>query len=696
MPALPSPGADAPSANPLLETGHRVPFDRIRVEHFAPAVRSALDWARAELEDLKRGPASLAYDDVLGRLERLVERPSRVFGIVRHLNDTMNSPESRAAFSEVLPEYTEFVSGLIADVDLWAVIKRYAASDDAQRLDPVRSRDLRKTVEEFKRAGADLPAEERRRAQALKVELARLHTSFAENVLDATNAYELVVRDEWRLAGLPEGVLRRAAADAQAHGHGEGAYRFSLQAPSYLPFMKHAEDRELRRELHEAFGALATSGQHDNRPLIREILAKRRELANLLGYADFADLVLEDRMVKTGARAYAFLEELAERTRPYFEAERRELVRFARQELGLDELRPWDLTFVAERMRAARYDFDDEALRPYFPLGSVLEGLFRLAERLFGVKVVPAEGVPAWHPDVRAYDLHHEDGTYLGSFYADWFPRASKRAGAWMNPLITGGPAAGGGFEPHVGVIGANFTPPDGGAEPLLTHDEVTTVFHEFGHLLHHSMSRVPVRSRSGMAVPWDFIELPSQIMENWCWEKEALDLFARHHETGETIPDELFARLRASRTFLEATWQMRQLMYGAADLALHIRYDPGSGEDPIALAQSVMEPLAIGPEFTLAQRMPSFTHVFAGGYAAGYYSYKWAEVLDADAFSRFQAAGIFDPETGRDFARSVLEAGDSEDAEVLFRRFMGRDPDVTALIRRNLGPAPEGVPAAS
>ncbi|HEX7038636.1 MAG TPA: M3 family metallopeptidase [Trueperaceae bacterium] len=685
--------ADA-SSNPLLSRGHRVPFDRIEVAHYAPAVRSALAWAAAELEDLKRGPTEPTYDAVIGRLSRLVEWPVRVFGLVRHLNDTMNSPASRAAFNEVLPEYTAFVEGLTTDLELWGVVERYASSDDAARLDPLRARDLRKTVEEFRRAGADLPDEKRRRAEAVKVELAQLSTRFAENVLDATNAYELVVRDESRLAGLPEGVKRRAAADARAHGHAEGAYRFCLQAPSYVPFMKHAADRELRRELFGAYYSIASGGEHDNRPLLREILALRRELANLLGYADYADLVLEDRMVRTGARAYAFEEELAARTRPYFEVERRELERFAREELGLPELRPWDLSYVAERMRAARFDFDDEALRPYFPLSAVLDGLFRLVERLFGVGVEEAGDAPTWHPDVRAYDLHHEDGTYLGSLYADFFPRASKRAGAWMNPLITGGPSDGGGFEPHVGVIGANFTPPDGTGEPLLTHDEVTTVFHEFGHLLHHVMSRVPLRSRSGMAVAWDFIELPSQIMENWCWEKEALDLFARHHQTGEPIPDELFARLKASRTFLEATAQMRQLSFGTADLALHVRYDPASDEDPVAVAQRVMEPLAIGPDFTQARRMPAFTHVFAGGYAAGYYSYKWAEVLDADAFSRFQAEGIFNPDTGRDFARAVLEAGDSEDAEVLFRRFMGRDPDLSALIRRNLGPEPTGVSA--
>ncbi len=689
MPALTEPGAQA-STNPLLDPGHRVPFDRIGTEHFVPAVRQALAWAHEELAALKADDEASTFDAVVGRLTRLVEWPGRVFGLVRHLNDTMNSPESRAAYNEVLPEYTAFMSGLTTDLGLWSVVKRYAASPDAASLDPLRARDLRKTVEEFRRAGADLPEEQRARAEAIKVELAKLSTRFSENVLDATNAFELVLTGEERLGGLPEGVLRRAAADAEAHGLPQGSYRFCLQAPSYVPFMKHAEDRELRRQLYEAFYSVATEGEHDNLPVLVEILRLRRELANLLGYADYADLVLEDRMVKTGARAVAFEEELAELTQAHFAAEKVALERFALEELGLDELRPEDVSFVAERMRVARYDLDDEALRPYFALDAVLEGLFRLVDHLFGVRIVEAPDAPTWHPDVKAYDLHHEDGTYLGSAYADWFPRASKRAGAWMNPLITGSPAVPG-DEPHVGVIAANFTPPDGDGQALLTHDEVTTVFHEFGHLLHHVMSRVPLRSRSGMAVAWDFIELPSQIMENWCWEKEALDLFARHHETGEKVPDELFDRLRASRTFLEAMAQMRQLAFGTADLALHTRYDPSSGTDPVEMARSVMEPLSLGPDFTQARRMTAFSHVFAGGYAAGYYSYKWAEVLDADAFSRFQAAGIFDRDTGRDFARTVLEAGDSEDAEVLFRRFMGRDPDLTALIRRNLGHSPEG-----
>src|SRR5690606_32030424 len=322
-----------------------------------------------------------------------------------------------------------------------------------------------------------------------------------------------------------------------------------------MPAMKYLENRDLRRELYQALARVGTEGERDNRGIVRDILAKRRELANLLGYRDYADLVLEDRMMKSGDRAVAFERELEERTRPYFEREVHELERFAADHLGIARLEPWDVTFVMEKLRLARLDMDEESLRPYFPLDSVLNGLFQLTERLFGVRVEQAQGVPTWHDEVQVYDLRHEDGTYLGSLYADWFPRESKRAGAWMNGIVTGGPTSAG-FDPHVGVIAANFTPPDGGATPLLTHDEVETVFHEFGHSLHHLMCRVEVRGRSSMNVAWDFVELPSQIMENWTWEREALDLFARHRETGEPIPDELYQNLRRGRTFLEAIGQ--------------------------------------------------------------------------------------------------------------------------------------------
>ena len=673
--------------NPLLTKEHLVRFDEVTAEHFVPAVRQALTWAADELAALKRVNEPLSYDAVIATFDELIAWPERVFGLVRHLNDVMNSPDSRAAYNEILPEFTGFMAAITTDLELWQVIKRYAQTPEAATLAPLPKRHLEKIVEEFVKGGADLVDSDRASAERLKVELAELSTKFAENVLDSTNAFEMILGDD-ALDGLPEGLRRRAKADAERHA--ANGYRFTLQAPSYVPFMKHSKRRDLRRNLHEAFYSTALSGEHDNRQPLRKILRKRRELANLLGYDDYADFKLEDRMVHSGERAWEFEHDLAERTRPYFEQENAELERFAREELGLDELQPWDFNYSAEKLRLKHFDFDDEALRPYFPLESVLAGLFELTDKLFGVKIGPTSGVPVWHPEVRTYDLVHEDGTYLGAAYTDWFPRKSKRSGAWMNPIITGGPRSpGDSFEPHVGVVAANFTPPEGASQPLLTHDEVTTVFHEFGHLLHHLMSRVEIPARSSMAVPWDFVELPSQILENWAWEREALDLFAHHHETGETIPDELFSKLKRSRTFLQANAQMRQLCFGTVDLALHRGFDPASEDDPLDFAQSVMEPLAYRPEFAQSRRMASFTHVFAGGYAAGYYSYKWSEVLEADAFSRFREEGIFNGATGREFAATILARGDSENADTLFREFMGREPDLGALIERNLGPPP-------
>ncbi len=678
------------SENPLLSPEFEIPFDKIRPEHVAPAIREALAEAQKRLPELKARCAGepLTYEITLQALDDLVEGVVHPYRLARHLLGVMNGPELRQAFNEVLPEVTAFLARLATDHDLWQIVARYAETPEGAALEGVRQRHLRKTEQAFRRAGASLPEAERKRVEALNVELAQLSTKFSENVLDATNDYELVITSEEALAGLPESALRRARASAASRGL-EG-YRFTLQAPSYLPFVKYVEDRELRRELHEAFLGVGAAEPYDNRGIMREILARRRELAQLLGYADFADLQADDRMIGTGAHAAAFEQDLEARTRPYFDAEVAELERHARTELNLERLEAWDVPFVSEKLRKERFSLDEEELRPYFPLPQVLSGLFDLTERLFGVKVTPADGVPTWHHDVDVYHFRHEDGTFLGALYADWFPRESKRNGAWMNGLRTGGPGPAG-FEPHVGIIACNFTPPEDGRPALLTHSEVETVFHEFGHLLHHVMCRVEVRARSSMNVAWDFVELPSQIMENWTWEREALDLFARHYETGDALPAELFEALAGSRNFLEATAQMRQLMLGTVDLAIHRDFDPQGGDDLLEFGRRTMAGLEVRPDFAKGERLARFTHIFSGGYAAGYYSYKWSEVLDADAFSRFAKEGIFNPETGRAFAAAVLSRGDADDPAQLFRDFMGREPDMDALIRRSLGDAALG-----
>ena len=670
--------------NPFLSRAAQIPFAAMTPEAVLPAIDEALAQAQHDLAALIAS-SERNFDTILA-LDNLTERLERPLGFVSHLTSVKDSPELRDAFNQVLPRYTAFMTRLGLNAELWGAIKEAAETPVSRELSGVYKRHLDKTVQEFVRAGADLSEKDKARVEEINIELSKLSQKFSENVLDATNAFELLVTDEAELAGLPESALKLAKASAEAKGQ-EG-WRLTLQFPSYYPVLTYAENRALRETMYRAYTSRAGSGEFSNRELIVQILELRGERAALLGFETHADYVLEPRMVSTGNEALTFVQDLAERTRPYWNDEVKALETFA-ETLGLADLEPWDVSFVAEKLRQQNYDFDEEALRPYFPLNGVLDGLFGITQDTFGVTVTRRENPEVWHQDVEYYDLHDEAGTHLGSFYADWFPREDKRGGAWMNGLITGGPTSTGstgGFEPHIGLIACNFSPPEGDRPALLTHSEVETIFHEFGHLLHHCLSRVEIPARSGTSVAWDFVELPSQIMENWCWEEPALDRFARHVETREPIPHELFEKMRAARTFMGANMQMRQLSFATADLTLHTAYNPETDGDVVAYTQRVLEPFAIRPEFAHNSFVTAFSHIFSGGYSAGYYSYKWAEVLDADAFTRFQNEGLFNPETGRAYVDTILSRGDSDAPEVLFRDFMGRDPDQAALLRRNLG----------
>jgi oligopeptidase A len=547
----------------------------------------------------------------------------------------------------------------------------------AEGLSPLEKRFLTKQVDAFRRHGAELEPELKKRLLDIDVELQGLCTKFSQNVLDATNAFELLVEDEALLAGLPENA--KAAAKASAEAKGKAGYRFTLQAPSYMPVLTYLEDEGIRRQLWEAYNARATEGQFDNRELMRTVLTLRREKAHLLGYFTFADFVLADRMAQRGVIAREFVRDLEKATRDRFAEEHEALEAFAGK-----KLQPWDIGIYSEKQRVALYDFDEEALRPYFAVDRVVDGMFRLCERLFGFEVKARPEAKVYDPTVNYYEIY-SDGRMIGGFYADWFPRESKRGGAWMEAVRTGGPQPDGSFAPHLGVICGNMTPPMADKPALLTHREVETIFHEFGHLLHHCLSEVPLRSLSGTNVPWDFVELPSQIMENWCWERESLDFFAAHFETGEKIPEELLEKMRRARTYRAASGQMRQLGFATVDLVLHTEFDPKVEMDLMDLANGVLQrftPIPLPKNYGM---ILGFTHLFAGpvGYAAGYYSYKWAEVLDADAFSRFKEEGILNGETGREYRRQILAKGNSEEAKDLFRGFMGRDPSQDALLQR-------------
>ncbi|HEX5725360.1 MAG TPA: M3 family metallopeptidase [Longimicrobiaceae bacterium] len=672
--------------NPLLARELPIPFSRIRPEHVVPGVRQALAEAEAELDALAALPGPRTYANTLLALEEAGERLGRVVRPVALLVSVMDTPELRAQYDVIVPEFAAFYARIPLNEGLWRAVKAFAETEEAAALAGVRRRHLEKTLRSFRRMGADLPPAAKARVEALRVELSRLQTDFANHVLDATNAFELVVTDEAELAGLPASA--RAQARAAAAARGVGGWRFTLHQPSFLPFLQYAERRDLRERMHRAYFNRAAAPPHDNRPLVRRILELRRELAALLGYPSFADYALEESMAGTGARALAFEEDLTRRTRPYWRRDVDELEAFARAELGLERVEPWDVLFLSERLRRARYDFDAEELRPYLPLEGVLAGLFEVARRLFGVVVEEAPAEEAWHPEVRFYAVRDEDtGERLGGFYTDWFPRESKRGGAWMNGMIVGGPRPDG-WEPHLALIAANVSPPEEGHPALLTHREVETVFHEFGHLLHHVLSRVEVPALAATHVSVDWVELPSQLMENWTWERPALDLFARHYRTGEPIPEALFRKMDAARRFMGGHFQMRQLSYGTMDLELHLRWDPEEGGDPIERARSVMARFAPRPDYADDHFIAAFTHIFASGYAASYYSYLWSEVLDADAFTRFAAEGLFSREVGRAFVAAVLSRGDGADPAELFRAFMGRDPDPAALLRRNLAPA--------
>ncbi len=677
-------------SNPLLAfdgppLSEPIRFEQIRADHVQEAVDARLASAQAAIADLSSAGAArsrLTYDAVLGGLERATEPLEITMTLVGHLESVSSSPALRDVYNAVQPEVSAFYASIPLDDGLYRTLKAYAETDEAKALTGPRRRHLEKTLDEFRRHGAELPPDKKTRLTEISRELAELTSKFAQNVVDATAAYELVIEDESKLKGLPESAL--AFARQSARDKGVSGWRLTLHAPSYVPAMTYLDDASIREELYRAYNTRASTEPRDNPALIVRILELRSEQASLLGYRHFADFVLEPRMAKTGAEAVDFVARLRARCEEGFKGENEALSAFRSSIEGSEApgLQPWDIGYYAEKQRQSAFDFDEEALRPYFPLDGVMKGLFATAERLFGV-VVRRVDLPVWHEEVLAYEVADTDGTILGAFYADLHPRDAKRGGAWMNPLMTAFPGTERG--PHLGLMCGNLARPVDGRPALLSHQEVSTLFHEFGHLLHHLLSRVSVRSLAGTNVAWDFVELPSQIMENWCWEREALDLFARHYETQAPIPEDLFQKMVRARTFRAANAMMRQLGFADLDLTLHTSPPPPTAKALLERSRDIMAPYAPAPHFEGFAFVAGFGHLFSSavGYAAGYYSYKWAEVLDADAFTRFRAEGVFSPEVGRAFRDAILANGDAEDPLALYERFMGRAPDPEALFLR-------------
>ena len=668
----------------------------------ASDIQLAIEQAQSSIDAIKAlSDAEVSYDNTFGSLEAATEPLERAWGLLNHLDSVSNNELQREALNELLPAVSTFFSSISLDGDLWQKLKAFSESSEVEKLTLVQKRFVSETCHDFVSSGADLLSDEKKRMAEVSSELALLTQKFSEHVLDSTNAFELYLGEESRLGGLPESAKASAAEDAQKKGR-EGEWRFTLQMPSLMPVLQHAEDEELRRELWSASSQVASEGEYDNTALIWKIVKLRQEKADLLGFVSFADLTLQRRMAKNGQAALSFVEDLHDRIEEAFQRETSELEAFRTAKTGQEgALQPWEVAYWAEKQRQERYDLDDEVLRPYFPVENVMKGMFEIATQLFGIEIeekdsvyfeapVEEEGEVAevWHPECKFYQIRDTtSGEHLGSFYADWHPRESKRGGAWMNCLEAGLPPQNGNSrQPHLGLIIGNMTKPVGDKPALLTHREVETIFHEFGHLLHQLLSEVSVKSLSGTNVPWDFVELPSQIMENFCWDRGSLDLFARHFETGEAIPEDLFEKLIAARNYMSATTCMRQLSLGKLDLELHVNTCQYLGRDLEEVDREILQ----GYRQRLASEVPSrarsFNHLFSSptGYAAGYYSYKWAEVLDADAFTRFQKEGVMNEQTGRDFRESVLSKGNSRPVDESFREFMGRDPDLTALMVRS------------
>ena len=672
--------------HPFLSEDFYVDWAQLTPERIVPDIEFALERACANIEKIcAQTPDEISFDATILGFARATRELGRAWGRVCHLESVENTPALREAYNTVLPKVTEFFSSLTLNARLWEKIKAAAERIPAGTLGAVQQSFLDETLADFRENGADLLDDKKSRLAAINAKLAELTTKFGENVLDSTNAWEKFVADETLLAGIPASAKTAAAASAKAKNR-DGEFRFTLQAPSLVPVMQYAENDALRREFWEASNAVARDdAKFDNAPLIREILALRDEKAKLLGFADFADYTTSRRMAKSGKTARDFVENLRSRVDSFFKKETEDLVNFARDRgdatvAKTGKLAPWALGFWAEKLRRERYDFDAESLRPYFEVNAVIAGAFAIAEKLFGVKIVEKTGVPAWHPEVKTYEVF--DGEkMLGAFYTDWHPRETKRAGAWMNFLATRGE----GVPAHLGLICGNMSPAVDGKPALLSFDEVLTIFHEFGHLLHHVLSEVEIPELAGTNVAWDFVELPSQIMENWCKHAESLSLFAKHFETGEPLPQELLEKLLRAQNFRAASACVRQLSFGKMDLDFHIETAKYKDCDLENYWNETLADYLVPTAFPQVSMARKFLHLFSEstGYAAGYYSYKWAEMLEADCFTRFLNEGILNEKTGREFREKILARGNAAPAETLFRDFMGRAPDPAALLKR-------------
>lgn len=671
--------------NPLLETHTLPPFSKISPEHVEPAITQLMEENLQAIEQLL-DKGEYSWETLIEPLEALEDRLNKAWSPVSHMNSVVNTPELRDAYNSCLPKLAEYGSKIGQNKRLYEAYVSISKSSAYQSYDPAQKKVITNALRDFKLAGVALEGEAKQAFTELKQKLSKLQSQFSDHVMDATDNWSMVVETEQELSGLP--ALAIKSARERAEKDKVSGYKFGLDFPSYQAIITYAQDRELRRRMYEAFVTRASdqgpdAGKYDNSTIINEILDGRTQVAKLLGFNNYAEYSLATKMANEPSEVLDFLQNLATQAKPFAQQDYDALKAYVKDSFGIDDLKSWDIAFYSEKLRKEKYNVSQEELRPYFPHTKVMQGMFEVIHRLYGMQVKPVKGVDCWHHDVDFYEVYDAKGALRGQFYFDLFARPHKRSGAWMDECRVRWHHADG-LQLPVAYLTCNFTPPDGDKPSLLTHDEVLTLFHEFGHGLHHVLTQVNYPAVSGInGVPWDAVELPSQFMENWCWEEEALALISGHHETGEPLPQEMLKRLKDAKNFQSGLFLIRQLEFGLFDFRLHQNWGK-DGKSVMEVLQAVRDEVSVIPVPEFNRFSHSFSHIFAGGYAAGYYSYLWAELLSCDAFSRFAEEGIFNQTTGQSFLAEVLEKGGSYEPSELFRAFRGRDPQIDALLKEH------------
>ena len=674
--------------NPLLSNNTIMPlFSKIKPEHIEPAITQLLEEARTVVKTHLQATTEYTWENLIEPLENAEDKLNKAWSPVSHMNAVVNTDELRLAYNACLPKLSDYSTEMGQNEQLFNAYKVIADSNEFATLDSAQKKIIQNALRDFRLSGVDLDNEKKQRYKEISQELSRLASNYEENLMDATNAWSKFIRNEQDLAGLPPSALAQAKQTAESQD--QDGWMITLQFPSYQAIMTYADDRELRREHYEAYATRASdqasdNEQWDNSLLMEQILVLRHAKAQLLGFNNYAELSLATKMAKKPEEVMNFLEDLADKSWRQARKDFADLQGFAKQYHGINNLQSWDLTYYSEKMRQHFYQLSQEEVKAYFPITRVLPGLFAVVEKLYGLQISEISDFDSWHPDVRFFQIHDEFGVLRGKFYFDLYARTKKRGGAWMDDCV-GRKKINDQIQTPIAYLTCNFTPPTSTEPSLLSHDDVTTLFHEFGHGLQHMLTKIDYLGVSGInGVEWDAVELPSQFMENWCWEQEALALISGHYQTGEPLTDTLFNKMLAAKNFQAGMMTVRQLEFSLFDFRIHKDYDPEKGARIYPILEQVRAQVAVinPPKFNRFAH--SFSHIFAGGYAAGYYSYKWAEVLSSDAFSLFEEKGIFDPETGKLFLTTILETGGSEDAMALFIKFRGRKPTIDALLKHN------------